>query len=138
MTWSTYSSACSVYSCLTTGATCCSYPYYLKDPTGVAVDSLGNMWIADRINNRIVYCSGILGGNCKMFTKKVASASTTAFSNPYSLVLGTSSSGIAILYISDLYNNRIVACSGLSNLQIEGYTGCSVYATSYTHNSAAV
>ena len=43
MTWSTYSSSCSVYSCLTTGATCCSYPYYLKDPTGVAVDTLGNI-----------------------------------------------------------------------------------------------
>ena len=49
-------------------------------------------------------------------------------------MLGTSGS-TKILYISDLYNNRIIACSGLSNLVLEGYTGCFVYTTSYTHNS---
>ena len=138
MTWNTLAGgSCTAFLCLTTGAACCSYPAYLKDPTGVAVDTLGNMWIADRINNRIIYCSGILGGNCHMFTKKVSSGSPTAFSNPYSIVLGTTSSSTPILYVSDLYNNRIVACSGLTNLQTEGYTGCSVYTSSYTHNSAS-
>ncbi len=154
MTWSNVGT-CTSFQCPGTlgsgGSTCCSYPFFLKDPTGVAVDTTGNMWIADRINNRIVYCSGILGGNCHMFTKKILQASLpansptaaptslpvvslTSFSNPYSLVLGTSGS-TKILYISDLYNNRIIACSGLSNLQTEGYDGCSVYTSSYTHNS---
>ncbi len=153
MTWSN-SGTCTSFQCPASGSACCSYPFFLKDPTGVAVDTTGNMWIADRINNRIVYCSGILGGNCHMFTKKIALAnipaqsptsapvasptnpvSLTTLSNPYSLVLGTSYSNTPILYISDLYNDRIIACSGLSDLQSEGYEGCYVYTTSYLHNS---
>jgi len=88
-----------------------------------------------------------------MFTKKITAANIpatspthaptdaptnpvtlTTFSNPYSLVLGTSGS-TKILYITDLYNNRIIACSGLSNLITEGYEGCFVYAYYYLHNS---
>ncbi len=150
ITWNTLDGSCSAFSCITTGAICCSYPAYLKDPTGVAVDTLGNMWIADRINNRVVYCSGLLGGNCHLFTKRVMltgsptgapagspTSAPTAFSNPYSIVLGTTSSNAAILYVTDLYNNRIVACQGLTNLQTEGYTGCTVYAQYYTHNSVS-
>ncbi len=150
ITWSTVPGTCAGFSCPANSGstTCCSYPTYLKDPTGVAVDTSGNMWIADRINNRVVYCSGLLGGNCKLFTKKVMltgsptgapagspTSAPTAFSNPHSVVLGTTSSSEKILYISDLYNDRIVACKGLTNLQTEGYSGCTVYAQYYTHNS---
>jgi len=136
ITWST-AGTCTSYQCPGSGTKCCTYPAYLDSPTGVAVDGIGNLWIADRVNNRIVYCSGILGGTCQMFTKKISSGSPTAYSNPYSLVLGTSSSGAEILFFSDLYNNRIIACSGLTNLQTEGYTGCSVYTSSYTYNSVS-
>ena len=64
MTWSTFSSACTTGTCnsllVQVLRVVLILTYYLmKDPTGVAIDTTGNMWIADRLNNRIVYCSGI-------------------------------------------------------------------------------
>jgi len=86
----------------------------LNQPTGVAADSSGNLYIADRKNNRIrqVSPSGIIttfAGNGQAGFSGDGGAATSAMLNgPLAVTLDSAGN----LYIADTLNNRIRKISG--------------------------
>ena len=83
---------------------------HLNHPTGVAVDSAGNLYIADTNNNRIrkVTTAGIIStvaGNGTYFGGggDGGPATSAQLSNPSSVAIHSEGN----LYIADTYNNRI-------------------------------
>jgi sugar lactone lactonase YvrE len=81
----------------------------LRNPTGVAVDASGNLYIADYINNRIrkVSPSGIIitiaGTGTFGYSGDGGPATSAQFANPR----GVAVDGSGNLYIADLINHRI-------------------------------
>ena len=99
----------------------------LNDPTGVAVDTSGNLFIAEHNNNRIrkVSVSGIVttvaGNGADGFSGDGGPATSASLSHPYGVAVDTSGN----LFISDSYNNRIrkVSASGVITTVAGGGTG---------------
>ena len=89
----------------------------LYQPTGVAVDASGNVFIADSGNNRIrrVSASGIIttaaGNGSKSFSGDGGPANSAALNNPFSVAVD----GSGNILIGDSNNNRIreVSSSGI-------------------------
>jgi len=81
----------------------------LDDPNGVAVDSAGNLYIADSGNNRVrkVTSAGIIstvaGTGVGGFSSDAVPAATSQLYNPVDVAVDTAGN----LYIADAYNRRI-------------------------------
>ncbi len=100
-------------------------------PVGVAFDAAGNLYIADRNNNRIriVNPSGIIntfaGNGTAGYTGNGGQAISAEFNGPFGLDLDATGN----LYISDLYNNvvRMINPSGIISTiagnGTQGYSG---------------
>ncbi len=85
----------------------------LNDPLGVAVDSAGNLYIADAANNRIRKVTGgtistVAGNGNYDFTGDGGPAVSAALATPTSVAVDSSGN----LYIADSNNNRIRKVSG--------------------------
>ena len=81
-------------------------PTGLSAPRGVAVDSNGNLYIADTGNNRVVEVptsgSDILVGGVN-----------AGFKSPYGVAVASTSSGMNV-YVADTGNNRVVEDAGVT------------------------
>ena len=81
----------------------------LQDPLGLAVDSIGNFYIADTSNNRIrkVNASGIIstvvGTGAYSFSGDGGSATSATLAEPWDVKVD----GLSNLYIADSQNHRI-------------------------------
>jgi sugar lactone lactonase YvrE len=81
----------------------------LSSPTGVAVDSEGNLFITDKSNNRIrkVTPAGVIntvaGNGSKGFSGDGGPASSASLSFPHSLTVDSAGN----LFFTDLQNNRV-------------------------------
>ncbi len=88
----------------------------LYGPAGVAVDTAGNLYIADTSNNRVrkVSTSGtittVAGDGTQGFSGDGGSATNASLDNPYGVAVDTAGN----LYIADSYNHRVrkVSTSG--------------------------
>ncbi|WP_026260880.1 NHL repeat-containing protein [Spirosoma luteum] len=89
----------------------------LANPSGVAVDGLGNLYIADALNHRIrkVATNGIIttvaGTGSYGFSGDGGAATAASLNNP----VGVTVDGVGNLYIADALNHRIrkVATNGI-------------------------
>jgi len=81
----------------------------LDEPYGVAVDGLGNLFIADTFNNRIrqVDTSGIIttlaGNGSAGYSGDGGAATNASLDGPYGVAVDSTGN----LFIADTYNNRI-------------------------------
>jgi sugar lactone lactonase YvrE len=110
----------------------------LDRPTGMAVDSAGNIYIADHYNHRIrkVDTSGIIttvvGNGAAGYGGDGGPATSASLNHPYSVVVD----GNGNLFIADVYNHRIrkVDTSGIittvAGNGVEGYSNDGGAATS--------
>ena len=117
----------------------------LNLPTGVAVDSAGNVYIADAGNNviRKINTSGgittVAGNNAEGYSGDNGAATNATLYTP----TGVAVDGAGNLYIADTNNNRIrkVGTSGtittIAGTGTAGYSGDSGAATSATLNKPA-
>ena len=85
----------------------------LYDPEGVAIDSAGNLYIADTINDRVRKVSGgtiatIAGNGVYRYSGDRGPAVNAALNQPY----GVTPDSAGNLYIADDQNNRIRKVSG--------------------------
>ena len=92
---------------------------YLNDPTGVAVDSSGNLYIADYINNRIrkvTASSGLIttvaGTGTAGYSGNNIQATAAYLDEPRGVALDSSGD----LFIADYYNERIREVNASSGL----------------------
>ncbi len=86
---------------------------WLYDPHGVAVDSAGNLYIADTSNNRIRKVSGgtittVAGNGAYRFSGDGGAATSASLNLPYGVAVDSAGN----LYIADFGNNRIRQVSG--------------------------
>jgi uncharacterized protein (TIGR03437 family) len=115
----------------------------LNQPTGLAVDSLGNLYIADLNNYRVrkVTTDGIIttvaGNGNQLFSGDGGSATSTAIGQPQAVALDSTGN----LYIADRYNNLIFqvtpagAISAVAGNGMQGFSGDGGPATSASFNS---
>jgi uncharacterized protein (TIGR03437 family) len=80
----------------------------LSDPAGVAVDSSGNLFIADMFSNRIRRVSNgaittVAGNGTQGFSGDNGPATSAQLSNPYAVAVDSAGN----LYIADMANSRI-------------------------------
>ena len=94
----------------TTAATAAS----LDNPSGVAVDGAGNLYIADQFNNRIRkvtaatgYISTVAGNGTGGYTASQDTGTTAATAASLQYPYGVAVDGAGNLYIADQGNNRI-------------------------------
>jgi len=77
------------------------------NPSGIAVDSKGNVWIADRRNNKIrkITPSGLVStvGGTNTSGSKDGNSTLATFYNPCGIAIDSRD----VVYIADLYNNKI-------------------------------
>jgi sugar lactone lactonase YvrE len=78
-----------------------------KDPAGITIDALGNLYVADSQNNRIrkINTSGLVTTLAGSGTAGIADGSSTAaeFNNPSSISINT----FGIMYVADFNNHRV-------------------------------
>ena len=108
----------------------------LAGPTGVAVDSAGNLYIADTRNNRIRMVSGgmittVAGNGKEGFSGDGGPATSASLNQP----VGVAVDPAGVLYIADTQNNRIRKVSGgtittVAGNEKEGFSGDGGLATS--------
>lgn len=88
---------------LNTGAGCALNQIY--GPTGLAIDSQGNVYIANKFCNHVLKWAGPNANtSVRVAGTGVAGNSSTQLSNPYGLYLDENKSA---LYVADLSNHRI-------------------------------
>ena len=85
----------------------------LSGPTGLAFDSVGNLWVADKVNNRVLMfkppfstdmpASLVIGQST--FTSNSAAHTQTGLWQPSSLGFDTSSN----LWVADTFNTRVLS-----------------------------
>jgi uncharacterized protein (TIGR03437 family) len=85
----------------------------LNYPSGVAVDSAGNLYIADSYNNRIRKVSGgtittVAGNGSAAFSGDGGPATSASLDGPWGVAVDPAGN----LYIADIYNERIRRVSG--------------------------
>lgn len=85
-------------------------PATLHTPTGVAVDGLGNVYIADTDNNRVVKVTA--AGVATVLD--VGSPAGLGLSNPY----GVAADGVGDVYIADTNNNRVVVVTAVGAVSV--------------------
>ena len=88
-------------------------------PQGVAVDSAGTVFVADRLNHTVrkVTSGGMvttLGGSAELSGTNAGPGSTARFNSPY----GVAADSAGNLYVADTYNHRISRGSLLPALAI--------------------
>src|ERR1700744_5719507 len=118
----------------------------LKGPTGVGVDSAGNLYIADQANNRVRKVDGtgvittIAGNGTAAFSGDGGAATSAAMYSPTDLTFDSAGN----LYIADNANNRIrkvAAGTGIITTYAgngtAGFSGNGGVATSAALNSPA-
>jgi hypothetical protein len=117
----------------------------LANPSGVAVDGAGNIYIADALNQRIrkVATSGIIttvvGNGTAGFSGDGGTATSASLNNP----VGVTVDGAGNLYIADSQNNRIrkVSTTGIISTVAgngtAGYSGDGGLATAAGFNYTA-
>ena len=108
----------------------------LNWPAGVAVDTVGNLYIADTDNNRIRKVSGgvittVAGNGTPGFSGDNGPATSAQLNHPFGVAVDSAGS----LYIADDYNDRIRKVSGgvittAAGNGTEGFSGNDVLATS--------
>ncbi|HXD93811.1 MAG TPA: T9SS type A sorting domain-containing protein [Bacteroidia bacterium] len=115
----------------------------LFEPSGVALDYLGNLYISDRFNGRIrkVNTSGIIntiaGTGIQGYSGDGGQATIAELNNPTGIAVDT----IGNLYIADFFNNciRKVNTSGIittiAGTGTNGYSGDGGYATAAEFNN---
>ena len=113
----------------------------LWNPWGVAVDSVGNLYIADTQNNRVRKVSAetittVAGNGVGGFSGEGGPATSASLSNPWGLAVDS----VGNLYIADQGNHRIRKVSGETITTVvgngnRGYSGDGGPATSASLNS---
>ena len=97
-------------------ATACA----LKFPSGVAVDSTGNVYIADSGNHRVMKVSGgnitVIAGTGSSGNGTDGLATACELTNPY----GVAVDSVGNVYIADSQNNRVRKVSGTTITTIAG------------------
>jgi uncharacterized protein (TIGR03437 family) len=96
----------------------------LYDPEGVAIDSSGNIYIADTINDRVRKVSGgtiatIAGNGVYRYSGDGGPAVNAALNQPY----GVTPDSAGNLYIADDQNNRVRKVSGGTIATVAGIGG---------------
>ena len=97
----------------------------LDSPTGVAADASGNVYIADRLNQRIREVSGgiittLAGTNTTGFSGGFSGDGTAAAAAQLSLPSGVSVDAAGNVYIADTGNQRIREVGGGAIATVEG------------------
>jgi uncharacterized protein (TIGR03437 family) len=101
----------------------------LNKPQGVAVDSTGNLYIADTLNNRVrlVSPAGVIatvaGTGAAGFSGDGGPASNAQLNRPQGLAVDTAGN----LYIADVNNSRIRKVSPDGTIHVVAGTGASSY-----------
>ena len=109
----------------------------LSSPSGVAVDTLGNIYIADTNNHRIRkvavstnIITTIAGTGTSSYTGDDIAATSSALNSPYSVAVDAA----GIVYIADYNNHRIRMVTGVITTIVgtgaSSYSGDNVAATS--------
>jgi uncharacterized protein (TIGR03437 family) len=86
----------------------------LSGPHGLAVDAVGNLWVADTGNNRVLHYPRPVAQSGRItpdvvigqssFTSSASGASSNSFNTPVGLALGPNGD----LFVSDTGNNRVL------------------------------
>jgi sugar lactone lactonase YvrE len=114
----------------------------LNSPLGLAVDSSGNLFIADSANNRVRKVSGgiittVAGNGIAGYNGDSISAASAELFEPFGVALD----GTGNLYIADAVNSRIRTVSGgiittVAGNGTPGYNGDSIIATAAEFDAA--
>jgi hypothetical protein len=100
----------------------------MSNPEGICLDGLGNLWVADEINNRVLKFSGAAtassGAAASVVLGSTQGASQNEFFYPVSVYIKNNT-----LWVSDLGNNRVLRFNSASTLS-NGATASGVFGQS--------